>query len=132
MFELARRLVELQTKRDEHKAILTELNREIEELQAKLTREMVDQEVQSFKRDGRTFYLRTDTFISDVAPKRSDLHDALKAEGFGDLIKPTVHPQTLKAFVKEQMRENDDDLPGWLEGLVSVFRKDNVVVKKSE
>ena len=37
----------------------------------------------------------------------------------------------LSAFVKEQIAENGDALPEWLDGLVSVFEKTSVGVRKA-
>jgi len=45
-------------------------------------------------------------------------------------VKETVHPSTLKAFVRELKEEHDDELPEWLEGLVRIYEEDEVRVKK--
>ena len=37
----------------------------------------------------------------------------------------------LSAFVKEQMADNDDVLPDWLEGKVNVFDKVTVNLRKA-
>mgnify|MGYP000783247873 CR=1 FL=1 len=54
-----------------------------------------------------------------------------KRQGYGGLIYETVNANSLSAFVREQISENDDVLPGWLEGLVSVFEKTTVGVRKA-
>ena len=58
--------------------------------------------------------LTSDLYVS--APNKAALHDWLNESGNGDLIQPTVNAQTLKAFVKEQMK-NDVELP---DGLLKV------------
>ena len=43
----------------------------------------------------------------------------------------TVNANSLSAFVKEQISENGDTLPDWLNGLVNVFEKTTVGVRKA-
>jgi len=43
----------------------------------------------------------------------------------------TVNANSLSAFVKEQITENGDTLPRWLDGLVNVFEKTTVNVRKA-
>ena len=57
--------------------------------------------------------------------------DALRAEGYGDMITETVNANSLSSFVKEQIAENGDELPSWLHGLVNVFEKTTVGVRKA-
>ena len=52
-------------------------------------------------------------------------------EAFGDLIYETINANSLSAFVKEQMAENADTLPGWLNGLVNIYEKATVGVRKA-
>ena len=56
---------------------------------------------------------------------------ALREAGFGDLIYETVNANSLSAFVKEQISENGDMLPGWLSGLVHVFEKTSVSLRRA-
>jgi hypothetical protein len=62
---------------------------------------------------------------------KDELFAALRDEGFGDLIYETVNANSLSAFVKEQITENSDALPDWLDGLVNVFEKTTVGVRKA-
>ncbi len=59
------------------------------------------------------------------------IYSALKNEGYGSLITETVNANSLPAFVKEQMADNDDILPDWLEGKVNVFDKVTVNLRKA-
>lgn len=47
------------------------------------------------------------------------------------MITETVNANSLSSFVKEQIAENGDALPDWLDGLVSVFEKTTVGVRKA-
>ena len=131
MFELSDRLGELKEKEAQLKKELSAVNVLIKDTTKLLTEQMVNQEIQNFNRNGKVFYLVTNLYVNDVATRREELYQVLREQGFGNLIKATIHPQTLKAFVKEQIEENDEELPGWLDGLVRVYEEETVRVKNS-
>ena len=72
----------------------------------------------------------TNTTRASVAPSVKRAFEALRAEGYGGLIYETVNANSF-CFVKEQMSENNDQLPEWLNGLVNVFEKTTVGVRKA-
>lgn len=131
MFELSDRLGKLKEKEAQLKKELSAVNVLIKDTTKLLTEQMVNQEIQNFNRNGKVFYLVTNRYVNDVATRREELYQVLREQGYGDLIKATIHPQTLKAFVKEQIEENDEELPGWLDGLVRVYEEEAVRVKNS-
>ena len=47
------------------------------------------------------------------------------------MITETVNANARASFVKEQIAENGDELPSWLHGLVNVFEKTTVGVRKA-
>jgi hypothetical protein len=109
-----------------------DINAKIDEVDYALSELMAETETQSFTRSGTMFYLTTTTRASAVAEKKTDLYNSLKTNGYGDLVYETVNANSLSAFVKEQTSENDDLLPDWLDGLVTVFEKTSVGVRKAE
>lgn len=131
MFELADRLKALRDEKKDAEQSLKELNSTIDEVDFQLASLMADTETQNFTRGGIMFCLTTATRASAAADRKDDLFEALRTEGFGGLIYETVNANSLSAFVKEQTAENDDVLPGWLEGLVNVFEKTTVGVRKA-
>ena len=92
---------------------------------------MAETETQNFTRAGTMFCLTTKTRASAKAGQKDELFAALRGEGFGDMITETVNANSLSSFVKEQIAENGDVLPDWLSGLVSVFEKTTVGVRKA-
>jgi hypothetical protein len=104
---------------------------------------MILDEVQNFTRAGTLFCLTTNTYASAVAGRKDELYDALRARGYGGLITETIHATSLSSFVKEQMEESaesantaacagsGESLPTWLMGLVNVFDKTSVGVRKA-
>ena len=131
MFELADRLKELRDAKKEAEHHVKELAAAIDDADYALSELMAQTETQSFSRAGTLFYLTTTTRASALPDRKTELYDALKAEGYGDLVYETVNANSLSAFVKEQWAENDDALPEWLNGLVTLFEKSTVGVRKA-
>ncbi len=132
MFELADRHKELRERKTELADETKANNAEIEQAEYDLSQLMAQTETQSFQRAGTLFYLTTKTYASADKEHKDELFDALRNEGYGSLITETVNANSLSAFVKEQMSENDDVLPDWLEGKVNVFDKVTVALRKTK
>ena len=132
MFELADKLKELRDKKQHLAEDTKKNNAEIEETEYKLSLEMASSETQSFNRSGTLFYLCTKLYASAVKENKAELYEALKNEGYGSLITETVNANSLSAFVKEQMADNDDVLPDWLEGKVNVYDRVTIGIRKSK
>jgi len=47
------------------------------------------------------------------------------------MITETINAGALSSFVKEQIEANGDTLPEWLNGLVNVFEKTTVGVRRA-
>lgn len=131
MFALAEELKKLRDLKSDTERELKDINEKIDETDYRLSELMAETETQNFTRSGTMFYLATKTRASAVAGCKEDLFSALKKSGFGDLVQETVNANSLSSFVKEQIEENGDTLPDWLSGLVNVFEKTSVVVKKA-
>ena len=131
MFELADTLRALRDEKAEAEQRLKEINAAIDEADYRLSELMAETETQNFTRAGMMFCLTTKTRASATAGRKEELFSALRGAGFGDLVYETVNANSLSAFVKEQIAENGDALPSWLDGLVNVFEKTSVSLRKS-
>ena len=131
LFTLADRLRALRDEKAEADQRLKELNAAIDEAEYRLSEMMAESETQNFTRAGMMFCLTTKTRANAAPGRKDELFDALRAEGYGDMITETVNANSLSSFVKEQIAENGDELPGWLHGLVNVFEKTTVGVRKA-
>jgi len=131
LFALADQLRELKETKKYAEQELKEITAEIERVDAALAELMVTRETQNFTRSGTTFWLTSTTRASAAAGRKEELFTALRSAGFGDLVYETVNANSLSAFVKEQTAENEDVLPSWLDGLVNVFEKTTVGVRKA-
>ena len=132
MFILADKLKKLKERKSELAEETKENNAEIEKAEYELSQLMANSETQSFQRAGTLFFLTTKTYASANKEQKDKLFDALRSEGYGSLITETINANSLSGFVKEQMSENDDILPDWLEGKVTVFDKVSVGIRKSK
>lgn len=131
MFELADRLKALRDEKKEVEQSLKDISAELDEVDTALAQLMTDTETQNFTRCGTMFCLTSTLRASAAAERKEELFDALRSQGHGGLIYETVNANSLSAFVKEQMAENNDELPKWLNGLINVFEKTTVGVRKA-
>lgn len=106
------------------------VNGMIFELESALVELMTLSEAQNFTLSGTMFSLTTSTKASAVAGKKDELYTLLKDTGYSDLVVETVNQSLLSEFVKEQISENNDSLLQWLEGLVNVFEKTSISIRK--
>ena len=131
LFELADRLKSLKEDKKQKELELRNINDMIFEVDAALSELMILKETQNFTRSGTMFCLTTSTKASAVSGFKDELYSKLREKGYGDLIHETINANSLSSFVKEQINENDNVLPSWLDGLVNVFEKNTVGVRKS-
>ena len=131
IFELAEKLKELKEAKKQAEQEVKDINAEIDETDYALSELMAETETQSFTRGGTMFYLTSTARASAVVEKKTELYQVLKENGYGDLVYETINANSLSAFVKEQTAENENLLPDWLEGLVKVFEKTSVGVRKA-
>lgn len=131
LFALADELRDLRETKKRLEDELKTVGLEIDRVDTSLAQRMADAETQNFTRNGTMFCLTSTTRASATAGRKDELFAALRKAGFGDLVYETVNANSLSAFVKEQTAENGDALPAWLAGLVNVFEKTTVGVRKA-
>ncbi len=131
LFALADELRALKEAKKYAEQELKEITEEMDRVDAILAQRMADTETQNFTRNGTMFCLTSTTRASAAAGRKDELFEALRAAGYDDLIYETINANSLSAFVKEQTMENGDILPQWLDGLVIVFEKTTVGVRKA-
>ena len=125
LFSLADRLRELKERKKQLEDELKAVNNDIEETNEKMVQIMTQEEIQNFNRAGLTFYLNTRTFASPAAGQQEALYGWLKENGYSDLVRETVYSQSLSAFVRDLLEE-EDELPEGLQKLVNVYEKTTV------
>ena len=131
LFALADELRELKETKKRLEDELKAVGLEIDRVDTVLAQRMSDTETQNFTRNGTMFCLTSTTRASATAGRKDELFEAQREAAYGELIYETVNANSLSAIVKEQTTENDDSLPQWLDGLVTVFEKTTVGVRKA-
>ena len=132
IFELADKLRDLKDLKNELAEKTKGNNAEIDKVEFELATLMAREELQSFNRNSILFYLNSKTYASAKAEQKLELFETLKDNGFGSLITETINANSLAAFVREQMETNDETLPSWLDGKVTVFDKVSVGLRKAK
>ena len=131
MLEAADKLKALRDRKEELENELKLINADIDDADWFLSELMAQSETQNFTHAGTMFCLTTKVRANAKAGLRNELFAALRANGAGDMVVETVNANTLSSFVKEAMAENNDQLPAWLEPVVTVFEKTTVGVRKA-
>ena len=130
MLELADQLKELRDRKSAAQAELKEIGAEIDAVESALIEIMTAEECTGFKRGGSTFSLVIKEYPGAVPECKEQLYAQMKKHGFEHLF--TINSQTLSATVKELKTDNDDTLPEWLEGLISIYEQPSIRVSKSK
>ena len=129
LFIIADDLVRYRNQKKEIEEALKEINELIAQTEEQLVAAMVEEEMQNFTRNGRQFVLTTRTYANAKSGMMPALCTWMKENGLKDMVKESIHPQTLQAWVKEQLEEAGA-LPEELEPLVNVYEKSGISIRK--
>lgn len=109
--------------------------KEVKEAMGQLEQSIIDRMIASefdeFKAGGYKYSLRESVKPSVPADKREAFFESLREHGMEGLIKESIDPRTLAGFVTEQMKENLNGLPGWIEDNVSMFTQTKLSTRKA-
>lgn len=129
LFIIADDLVRYRDRKKEIEEALKEINALITETEEQLVSAMIEEEMQNFTRNGRQFILTNRTYANAKAGMMPEICSWMKDNGLEDMVKESVHPQTLQAWVKEQIEEAGA-LPEELSELVNVYEKSGISIRK--
>ena len=119
--QLALEVNALQDKRAELEELLKEVKAQYRTAEAALFERMEHEDMESVRAAGYTFTRKDTPHYSVNADNQTDLYRALRKEGYGSLIRETVHAGTLNAFIREQVDGNGGAMPEYMDGLVDVY-----------
>ena len=131
IFEMADRLKSLKKQKKDLEDSVKAIGSEIEELDRQLSDAMAETQLDSFSRNGSTFYLYSRLYASPSAGRKDAMMQALKQNGYGSLVVESVNSKTLSSFVREQKEANEGNIPSWLGDTVSTYEKISVGIRKS-
>jgi len=129
LFIIADDLVRYRDQKKEIEEALKEINELIAQTEEQLVNSMVEEEMQNFTRNGRQFILTNRTYANAKAGMMPEICSWMKDNGLEDMVKESIHPQTLQAWVKEQIEEGGA-LPEELSELVNVYEKSGISIRK--
>jgi hypothetical protein len=132
LLELASKLSALRERKEALKEEEKQLNDEIADVEQQLVDMMISEEMQNFTYSGKLFYLNQQVRVSPRAEVKEKVFAWLKDNGYEDLVYETVNSNRFSAFCKELMEENDGELPEDLAGLVNVFERTAVGMRKAK
>lgn len=128
LFIIADDLVRYRDRKKEIEEALKEINALITETEEQLVSAMIEEEMQNFTRNGRQFILTNRTYANAKSGMMPALCTWMKENGLKDMVKESIHPQTLQAWVKEQLEEAGA-LPEELNELVNVYEKSGISIR---
>lgn len=131
IFEMADRLKSLKKQKKDLEDSVKAIGSEIEELDRQLSDAMAETQLDSFSRNGSTFYLHSRLYASPSTGRKDAMMQALKQNGYGSLVVESVNSKTLSSFVREQKEANQGSIPSWLSDTVSTYEKISVGIRKS-
>lgn len=110
--KMAHELKALRDRKEQLEAELKEVNKKKDRLENNdLPREMEDQEITKVSIENLgTLYLQSSVYAYINVEDREKANDWFKANGYGDIVKESVHHGTLKGWVREQL-ETGHDVP---------------------
>lgn len=129
LFDNADKLVELRERKRELESLIKEINVEIQETEKILIQEMVEEEMQNFTRNSRQFILTRKTYAGAKSGMMPAICLWMKNNGLGDMVKESVHPQTLQVWVRETIEE-DGILAEGLDELINVYEQPGITVRR--
>ena len=129
LFATADTLADLRDQKKKAEDALKEINEMIAQTEEQLVEQMVEEEMQNFTRNGKQFILTNRTHANAKAGMMPAICDWMKENDLADMVKESIHPQTLQAWVKEQIEEAGS-LPEKLSELVNVYEKSGISIRK--
>jgi hypothetical protein len=127
LMELADELADKKREKASLEDQLKTANKGIDDIELKMVDIMTALDMDNFKHDGKMFYQFVQSHPRVI--NEEGFFAALTKAGEGGIIKRTIHPQTLKAWVKERALEAEwaQHWGEWLE----IFEKIRIGVRKA-
>lgn len=129
MISLGAKMKDLRQRKGELEEQLRLTKEAIEETEMQLIELMTTEECDGFKHDGTMFTLVTREYPGAIPEEKEALYAVMKQHGYEHLF--TINTMTLSATLKEMKTNNDGEFPEWLDGLVKVFEKPSIQVRKA-
>ena len=107
---------------------LKELNERLVLIELELLDQFEAAGVDKIGKDGYTLYMARSLRPRAKDGDRERMLEAIKANGYGDLVKEDIHPKRLEAIVREL--DGQGEMPGWAKGTIEIYEQYNIRVRK--
>ena len=128
--EIGNELRNLKQRRKILKAVLDSLDVRIEQAEAQIEEQMSSAGIESFVADGAEYHVKETIYTSIVKEYLPDLITAAKANGCGDLVKTSINANSLSAYIRKYVKENDGLFPDWTNGLIDYRVQTQIIIKE--
>ena len=111
LFDLATDLVNFKAQKKDAEDAVKAANESIKETGAKMLELMVEDEIQSFKMGGKTFFMNIRLFASIPDENKAAVIEWFKNnEDYSGLVKEAINANSLSAWVKERKEEEEQGI----------------------
>ncbi|MDD3513540.1 MAG: hypothetical protein PHV21_06020 [Synergistaceae bacterium] len=107
---------------------LKELNERLVLIEMELLDQFEAAGVDKIGKDGYTLYMARSLRPRAKDGDRERMLEAIKANGYGDLVKEDIHPKRLEAIVREL--DGQGEMPDWAKGTIEIYEQYNIRVRK--
>lgn len=125
----ARRLIALNDEIKELDARLRDLKAEKDTLEVTMLDDWAMEGLDGMKLDGRTLFIRCDTYASFPAGKEAAIELLAESE-HSDIVKPTVNTNTVSALVRE-LTQDGGELPEAWSGIIEAGQRYAIGIRKA-
>ncbi|OQB25668.1 MAG: hypothetical protein BWY11_00245 [Firmicutes bacterium ADurb.Bin182] len=125
--EKANELIGLHIRKKDIANELAKLELSYEDREKDLYKEFVTKNIDEFSINGYT--LRPVLKFSAVVKNDKTIR-VMRRRGYKDLVKPTIHPSTVHAFIRRISEENDGKLPQWVADNFKISNKGTISIRK--
>jgi len=107
---------------------LKELNERLVLIEMELLDQFEAAGVDKIGKDGYTLYMARSLRPRAKDGDRERMLEAIKANGYGDLVKEDIHPKRLEAIVREL--DGQGEMLDWAKGTIEIYEQYNIRVRK--
>lgn len=129
IFDLARLVTDKRADKKNLEDELKKLNADLDECESSLIQAMADEELDSFKLEGRSYILTSRLYASPKAGQKDEVIEWFKSSDMSDIVQETINAQTLTATVKAMQEEVP--LPEDLTALLNIYEKPGISIRKA-
>lgn len=128
--EKAAELIKMKQKKTRAETRLKEINERMGVLEQDIHRTMLFEGFETITVQNYKLSPLLATYASIPADLSEAAFTELREHGYGGLIRESVHPSTLRGWIREMETDTKGELPGWIVTNMSIYRREEVNIRK--